>query len=252
MAPSADFFDFEFPQVLPTPTARQAGDPAPWSHRSSWAPLSISQVDRALVARGQSWPECDVPYNPLVHEGLAAVDPAVVTRRSSVLVALFEEAGDARVILTRRSSVLPIHRGEVAFPGGRTEAGESAVDGALREAQEEVGLDPGAVTVMGWLTPLVTFSSGSAIWPIVARCASRPALRPDPREVERIFDVALSDLMAPGAHRQERWWRESPRVSDRPDGSFPVNFFRGPGELIWGATARILVELLGAIAEAQN
>jgi 8-oxo-dGTP pyrophosphatase MutT (NUDIX family) len=186
------------------------------------------------------------------HEGLSTVDHSLITRRSSVLIALFEEEGEARVILTRRSSVLPVHRGEVAFPGGRTEEGETAIEGALREAEEEVGLARDLVTVTGWLTPLVTFSSGSAIWPIVAELAQRPHLRPDEREVERIFDVALTDLLAPNAHRQERWQRDSPRVSDRADGSFPVNFFRAPGDLIWGATARILVELLSAIADAHD
>jgi 8-oxo-dGTP pyrophosphatase MutT (NUDIX family) len=252
MSPSADFFDFDHPQTLPVPTARVDGDPSPWSHRDDWSNISLAVVRRALAARQQNWPEHDFPRNPLEHEGLAAVDDTLITRRSSVLIALFEEDGEARVILTRRSSVLPVHRGEVAFPGGRTEEGETAIDGALREAQEEVGLAPDLVTVTGWLTPLVTFSSGSAIWPIVGELAQRPPLRPDEREVERIFDVALADLLAPNAHRQERWHRDTPRLSDRADGSFPVNFFRAPGDLIWGATARILVELLSAIAAAHD
>ena len=252
MSSSADFFDFDHPQILPVPTARRDGDPSPWSHREEWSGISLAVVRRALASRQHNWPEWDFPRDPLEREGLASVDNSLITRRSSVLVALFEEEGEARVILTRRSSLLPVHRGEVAFPGGRTEDGESAIEGALREAEEEVGLDRDLVTVTGWLTPLVTFSSGSAIWPIVGEVGQRPSLRPDEREVERIFDVALADLLAPHAHRQERWHRDTPRLSDRADGSFPVNFFRAPGDLIWGATARILVELLSAITAAHD
>ncbi len=167
------------------------------------------------------------------------------TRPAAVLVALFEEAGQARVLLTVRSSRLRSHQGEVAFPGGRLEPGETAVEGALREAWEEVGLDPALVTVVGHLTPLPTISSDTLMTPVVASLDGRPSTRAAPAEVARIFDVALSDLLADGAFVEE-WWAFPGRrgIDDVPGGEFPVWFFAAGGETIWGATARVLTELL--------
>ena len=77
----------------------------------------------------------------------------VVRPNSAVLAVLFEEAGEAHLVFTRRSTALRTHRGEVSFPGGRLERGEEAAAGALREAFEEVQLDPSTVTVVGWIHP---------------------------------------------------------------------------------------------------
>ena len=175
----------------------------------------------------------------------SAVGPvdAGVARRSAVLCALFEEEGQARVVLTRRAQHLRAHRGEVAFPGGRLEPGEDDWTAARREAFEEVGLDLQAPQLEGWLQPLVTASSTAYIIPLVASLPGRPQLVANPNEVERIFDLALVDLVAPGVHHEERWL-----IGDRPrmesdDGRFPLHFFNVAGETIWGATARLLTEL---------
>ncbi|MGH9019769.1 MAG: NUDIX hydrolase, partial [Acidimicrobiales bacterium] len=118
-----------------------------------------------------------------------------------------------------------------------------AVATALREAHEEVDLDPAAVRPLTWLTPIATFASGSSIWPIVGVLERPPTLTPDPREVDRVFSVALRDLVADGAFVEERWRRDDPRPGTDDDGFFPIYFFRVPGDLIWGATARVLTEL---------
>jgi 8-oxo-dGTP pyrophosphatase MutT (NUDIX family) len=156
---------------------------------------------------------------------------------AGVLVPLFEEAGETRVILTRRAAHLRSHTGQVAFPGGRLEPGEDAVAGALREAHEEIGLDPGEVEVLGQLAPLATVSSGSRITPFVGALARRPLLSPNPAEVARIFDVSLARLLTDQVYREERW--DLPGQDDRP-----MHFFELEGETIWGATARVLTELL--------
>ncbi len=115
----------------------------------------------------------------------------------------------------------------------------------MREAYEEVSLDPDLVEVVGELTPMPTRSSNTVMTPVVATVAGRPSLRANPGEVDRVFDVALSELAADGAFHEE-WWT----VGDRPGGArpepgeFPVWFFEVAGETIWGATARTLVELL--------
>jgi 8-oxo-dGTP pyrophosphatase MutT (NUDIX family) len=164
------------------------------------------------------------------------------SRAAAVLCALFEEDGEARVILTRRSSRLRSHTGEVSFPGGRLDPGESAVAAALREASEEIGLDPAEVEILGQLSPLSTFSSQAVITPFVGVLEHRPDLHPNPAEVERAFDVSLAELVSDGVYHEELWelaavgWRQ-------------MNFFELAEETVWGATARMLRELLELILE---
>jgi 8-oxo-dGTP pyrophosphatase MutT (NUDIX family) len=128
------------------------------------------------------------------------------------------------------------HRGEMSFPGGRMEAGESPAQAALREAWEEVSLDPALVTVHGELDHLATVVSKSYIVPVVASVAMRPALQPHPSEVDRILWVGLDDLMQPGTFREE-WWHLG--GDERP-----LYFFELDDETVWGATARIVHQLL--------
>jgi 8-oxo-dGTP pyrophosphatase MutT (NUDIX family) len=163
---------------------------------------------------------------------------------AAVLVPLYEHEGETRVILTVRSSDLSSHRDEVAFPGGRLDGGEDAIDGALREAWEEVGLDPTSVSVIGTLHDLATATSNTIVTPVVAALPGRPSLTANPGEVARIFDVALADLLVDGVFHEEWWSVPSSARPGRSDEEFPVWFFEAGGEIIWGATARILVELL--------
>ncbi|MGH9017727.1 MAG: NUDIX hydrolase, partial [Acidimicrobiales bacterium] len=164
---------------------------------------------------------------------------------SAVLAALFEERGEARVILTRRAAHLRAHRGEVSFPGGRLDRDETPEDGARREASEEIGLDPAAVTPVGRLTAVTTFLSGSTITPVVGLLGARPALVASPGEVEHVFDVALAELADPGIYREE-WWTVRAGTDAPP---FPVWFFELPDDTVWGATARMLVELLHLVLD---
>jgi 8-oxo-dGTP pyrophosphatase MutT (NUDIX family) len=158
---------------------------------------------------------------------------------AAVLVVVFEESGEAEVVLTRRSSLLRTHTGEVSFPGGRLEASETPAAAALREANEEVGLDPAGVEVLGALSAISTISSRAGLYPVVGLVGGRPALVPNPAEVERAFTVSLAELMAPSVYHQEEWGHgDSARV---------VHFFELVGETVWGATAKVLVDLLGRV-----
>ncbi|HZN14182.1 MAG TPA: CoA pyrophosphatase [Acidimicrobiales bacterium] len=167
--------------------------------------------------------------------------PAEGSSQAAVLAALFEEDGEARVILTRRAAHLRSHTGEVSFPGGRLDEGEDALAAALRESAEEVGLEPSSVDIIGELSPLATVGSRSAITPFVGVLAARPDLVANPAEVELAFDVSLAELMNDGVFREERWrWAG---IEDRP-----MYFFDLPDDTIWGATARMLYELLELVA----
>jgi len=229
-------------QVIPRPPGAHPGEPAPWAVLPAEARRGIT-LER--VRRGLARPRLgdDPAWRVAVDELPGTGVPA------AVLAALFEEDGEARVLLTRRAAHLRDHRGEVSFPGGRLDDGESPEDGARREAAEEVGLDPAAVDVVGRLSPLSTLSSQARITPVVGVLAARPAVRPNPHEVEHVFDVSLAELAADGVFREERWLRPGrPPAHVRhhlgADGSFPVWFFELPHDTVWGATARVLVELL--------
>jgi 8-oxo-dGTP pyrophosphatase MutT (NUDIX family) len=205
----------------------------------------LHRVRAALSAHGQSGP---VPDAAAASSPLAVATGADVSTggriTAAVLALMFEEAGEARLVFTRRSVSLRSHRGEVSFPGGRLDPGEDARRAALREAHEEVALDPAQVRAEGWLHPVVTVGTGSFIMPVVGSVAARPHLVGSPAEVERVFDVPLRDLAATENFHEERWRLSGSVVPESPDGALTVWFFEVEGELIWGATARMIHELL--------
>jgi 8-oxo-dGTP pyrophosphatase MutT (NUDIX family) len=169
--------------------------------------------------------------------------PSPDPRPAAVLCAVFDNGGQAHVVLTRRSSRLRANRGEVAFPGGRLDPGETAVDAARREAFEEVGIDPVGVEVIGRLSPLATLTTRAAITPFVGVLPGRPVLRPNPAEVDRAFTVPLVELWQPGVHHEELWSMPgmdgaAGRVERR------IEFFDLEGDTVWGATGRMLRELM--------
>ncbi|HEY2213958.1 MAG TPA: CoA pyrophosphatase [Acidimicrobiales bacterium] len=241
------------PQVIPRPANWRPGESAPWSEleRSVDSPIGVAQVIAALEAKGQSGPVpedigADRVLGPsiLINE---TVLPDVRFINSAVLAVLFEEAGEARLLFTRRSSSLRAHRGEVSFPGGRLDADETPTAAALREAYEEVALNPTDVSVVGWIHPVLTLVSGSLIMPIVATVDTRPRVVASPAEVERVFDVSLRELADPAIFHEERWSIPGREIPGSPDNSFAVWFFEVEGEMIWGATARMIHEILSVV-----
>jgi 8-oxo-dGTP pyrophosphatase MutT (NUDIX family) len=161
-------------------------------------------------------------------------------RTSAVLVPLYESDEGLRVVLTRRAEGLRTHSGEVSFPGGRQDDGESLWQTALREAHEEVGLDPAGVCPIGQLDRLRTVSSGSAIVPFVAALdGGRPDLAPNPHEVDEILHVSVDELLLDEVWREELW-----RWPDSDEEGREVTFFELVGDTIWGATAKMLRQLL--------
>ena len=179
----------------------------------------------------------------VVTQAVAAFQPDQVLRQplenvrpSAVLVGLFESSNGVEAILTRRSQNLTNHRGEISFPGGRLDAGESVLQAALRETQEEIGLSPEDVEVVGELNSMATVVSNSHIVPIVGRYRTPPKLHAVNSEVDRVFSVPLSELVRTDTYSQEHW------IFD--DREFQINFFYLDDETIWGATARILFQVM--------
>jgi len=144
------------------------------------------------------------------------------------------------VLLTLRGRQLRAHAGQVAFPGGRIEPSDpSPAAAALREAEEEIGLTPRSVRVVGTLGDHVT-GTGFRVTPVVAVVSPPLSLRPDPGEVEEVFELPLAEVLDPAAFS----WREEV-LDGRRRRSFVVRHAR---HLIWGATASMLVSLREALA----
>ena len=156
-------------------------------------------------------------------------------RPAAVLVPVVAHRDGATVLLTQRAAALRDHSGQIAFPGGKIDAADaSPLAAALREAEEEIGLDARHIEPLGWLDPYQT-GTGYRILPLLARVTPGFSLRIDPREVDAAFEVPLEFLMNPGNHlRHSREWAGKERF-----------FYAMPwGErYIWGATAGILRNL---------
>jgi 8-oxo-dGTP pyrophosphatase MutT (NUDIX family) len=157
--------------------------------------------------------------------------------RAANLVTLHDKDGEPHLLLTRRPKHMRRHAGQLSFPGGLIEPGEDALAAALREAREEIGLDPAHADVLGRLSETLVLQTAFRLTPWAARVPYPYAYVAAPGEVDEILHVPLSALLRPGAHRVEP--REAYGMN------LDVHFFRVGEDLLWGATARIVWELLG-------
>ena len=204
------------------------GGPAPWAALPDEQRCpSLDQVLHAV--------ETTVPAHIASR---ATVPPG--SAPSGVLVLLYEHRGEPWVVLTRRAWHLRHHAGEVSFPGGRREPGDADLWAtAVREASEEISLDPGTARLAGRLDSFVTVGSRSLVCPFVATVERRPDLTPDPAEVERVLHVPLSELTHPDTWREEVWSLGEPFGGERA-----MTFFELQDDTVWGATAAVLRRLL--------
>ncbi len=205
-------------QIVPRPKVWSRIESTPWNTRSNLE-ISESLINEIVDSEG-------LPVQP-------AFDGA---RQAAVLVALAPGDHGFEVLLTRRSQELRQHKGEISFPGGRMDPGETATETALREASEEVGLDPSLVTVVGELSHVNTVVSMSYIIPKVALLESPVPLSPQTMEADKVMWVPLHELTAPGTYHGELW--------GRPPTDRLLHFFELANETVWGATGRMLVDLL--------
>lgn len=215
------------PQVIPRPAGARPGDAAPWGGLEPHERVvTVEGIRRALTGR------VGLPSDVEADGTMAG---------SAVLAAVWEEDDGAHLLLTRRSTGLRSHSGEVSFPGGRRDPGETLVEAALREAAEEVALDPSTAEVIGELDHLRTVTSGSFIVPFVAVLPGRPdGLVANPGEVDAVLFVPFAELLLDEVYREERWTWSGDAVVDRR-----IFFFELVGDTLWGATGAMVRQLVG-------
>ncbi|MBU1492623.1 MAG: CoA pyrophosphatase [Actinobacteria bacterium] len=169
-------------------------------------------------------------WKPLETLPPVASDPHVI---AAVLVPLYEDGGELRVVLTRRPDGMRTHAGDVVFPGGKIDPEDDGpVGAAIREAWEEVGIPADHIEVLGGLDSLTTRSQEMWIAPVVARIRRPAELHPEPGEVDAIIEPTISELLDDAAWTTQDW------------GGHTLWFHEFPEGILWGATARMVRQLL--------
>ena len=207
-------------------------------------------TDRAILERVESGLRAPLPGIPA--QLLMAPDPRPGQKayfevegtalKAGVLLLLYEEGGELRLLLTRRTERVLHHRGQISFPGGEQHPGESVEATALRETEEELGLDLGAVRILGRLTPLYIPSSNYCMYPTVAYLPGAPVFKPQADEVAETIEVPVAHLIEPKNRGRTEWTIGARKVD--------VPFYEFLGHKIWGATAMVLAEFLAVLDKA--
>lgn len=184
---------------------------------------------------------------PVIRDHLRLVlDPAPSaeaepgSRPASILIPILASTDDPRLVFTRRSHQLSRHAGEISFPGGLIDEGEDPATAALREAEEELGLAPQDVELLGAFEPVHTHVTGVLIVPFVGLLWRDPRFTPNAAEIAEVLEYPLSELQARAATRDLEWegrW-------------YTTDLFDMDGNVIWGATARILRMFLDLLEAA--
>ena len=177
---------------------------------------------------------------------LRRMSPADNAIQSSVLILLYPREGSISLVLMLRPVYPGVHSGQISLPGGKyEETDDSLVFTALREAREEIGIDPGQVQVIGQLTEMYIPPSNYIVTPVVGYQSTKPAFTSDPKEVAEVLEIRLDDLLD-ARNRQMKKAKLSLGFSLKVPSYF-IN-----GHVIWGATAMILSELREIVAEIEN
>jgi 8-oxo-dGTP pyrophosphatase MutT (NUDIX family) len=168
------------------------------------------------------------------------LEPALNCRHAAVLALLYPGASGLSLVLTRRTEAVENHRGQISFPGGSMDPGETAEAAALREAQEELGIEPDGPEILGRLSPLYIPHSGFCVFPVVAYSSEPPIFIPNQGEVAEVIETPLAHLLAPETCCAETWQlRGAPAT---------VPFYAIGPHKVWGATAMMLSELLDLLS----
>jgi 8-oxo-dGTP pyrophosphatase MutT (NUDIX family) len=204
--------------------------------------ITVEQLRRAL-----SQPLLGLPAQmrmaPQPRPGSERIlDPDLNCRNAAVLVLFYPCGAGLCLVLTRRTDALPDHSGQISLPGGTIEPGETPEDAALREAWEELDVNPQSVEVVARLSRLYIPPSNFCIQPVVGYTPGRPAFRPAPVEVAEVIEEPLGHLLDANTCTSEIWELRGLQVN--------VPYYRIGPHKVWGATAMVLCELLALVSAA--
>jgi 8-oxo-dGTP pyrophosphatase MutT (NUDIX family) len=180
------------------------------------------------------------PVGPLLPDFKHTLPP----KPGAVLIVLYEKGDEICFPLIKRQEYLGAHSGQVSLPGGKAEDGEDAIETALREGFEEIGVDRGQLQIIGTLSNFFVIPSNFIVTPVITYCEGIPDLKPDPREVSRIMTANLLSLTAQDAIRNTEILAAGKYRMMAPH-------FEIENEVVWGATAMILNELCHLVREIQ-
>lgn len=201
----------------------------------TWQNISLTQVQKAL-----NLPDFDAEkamrlMAPQSRPIRRPINLETVPKLASVLVLLFPTDNGLSFVLTRRHVYAGVHSGQISLPGGRCEHNETFCDTALRETQEELGISPASIQILGNLSEIYIPPSDFQVHPYVAYTPARPIWQPDPFEVAEVIEAPLAILFDPSAKQHDLIEVRHPPIK--------APYYAIQGHKVWGATAIILSEL---------
>ncbi len=198
----------------------------------------IEEISKAFLKPLPGWDAQKrmINYDRPKVDNIQEIDPQA--RKSAVLALLYPKAGEIYTVLILRNVYEGTHSGQISFPGGKQESDDSSLwQTALREANEEVGLNPNSVQQLGILTPVYIPPSRFLVTPYLAYAKSAPAFIADPFEVQRIIETPVNLFLDANKIAEKKMFLKS------LDNSVTVKYYNVEGEVLWGATAMIISEI---------
>lgn len=163
-------------------------------------------------------------------------------RKAGVLILFYVKEDEIYIAFIKRNEYPGVHSGQVSFPGGgREDADADIISTALRETEEEIGINRNLIIQIGAISELFIPPSNFVVTPVIGYLETLPHFTPDPDEVDRVLEIRLKDLLEPGTVQEKE-------ITIFPDIKLRVPCFFVEGEVIWGATAMMLCELLDLVS----
>jgi len=200
-----------------------------------------SRIQHAF-SEGLPGREAQEPMRPYfkLNRSIDAPPPLITPREGAVLALLYPKDNIPHIALIERPTYKGVHSGQIAFPGGKVEKGETPVEAALREAEEEVGLDAGKVVIISNLSEVYVWASNFRVFPFVGITGVRPDFSPDTKEVKQILEVPLMYFLDESIIREQSMPSKMGILLNAP-------YYDLWGMSLWGATAMMISELMNVV-----